>query len=147
MPIQPQFKATRVWFGIVLSAATLSIALARPVFHAQMIEQFHLTKSVVSIGAGCQYCHSGPNGGLGMNPFGIALDRRLPDEPEVEDVAKALYLQLLARKDSDLDGIDDVLEVVAGTLPGNEKSKPKVSTTSLENTLKKIGGINRFKPH
>jgi hypothetical protein len=111
-----------------------------------MIEQFRLTKSAVSINAGCQYCHSRPEGGLGMNPFGIALDRRLPDEPGVEDVTKALYVQLQARKDSDLDGYDDVLEVVAGTLPGNEKSKPKISVESLENVLKKVGGINRFKP-
>jgi hypothetical protein len=146
MRVQFKIKATRVLLGIVLGSATLSVAVARPVFHAQMIEQFHLLKSVVSIGAGCQYCHSGPNGGLGMNPFGIALDRRLPDEALVNDVAKALYEQLLARKDSDLDGYDDVLEVVAGTLPGNEKSKPKVSAESLENVLNKVGGMNRFKP-
>jgi hypothetical protein len=146
MRIQPKFKATRVLLGIVLSTATLSIALARPVYHAKMIEQFRLTKSTISIDAGCQYCHSNPNGGLGMNPFGIALDRRLPDEAEVEDVAKALYAQLQARKDSDLDGYDDVLEVVAGTLPGDEKSKPKVAVASLEDSLKKVGGINRFKP-
>jgi hypothetical protein len=145
MQIRLNTKPTRVLF-MVLSAASLSIGLARPVYHAQMIEQFHLVKSAVSIGAGCQYCHSNPNGGLGMNPFGIALDRRLPDEAEVNDVAKALYEQLLARKDSDLDGYDDVLEVVAGTLPGNEKSKPKVGAESLENVLKKVGGINRFKP-
>jgi hypothetical protein len=146
MRVQFNIKVARGLLGIVLSSATLSVAVARPVFHAQMIEQFRLTKSVVSLNAGCQYCHSNPNGGLGMNPFGIALDRRLPDEADVNNVAKALYEQLFARKDSDLDGYDDVLEVVAGTLPGNEKSKPKVSLTSLEDTLKKVGGIDRFKP-
>ncbi len=146
MHIQLKTKTARILFGIILSTATLSITLARPVYHAQVLEQFHLTKSVVSIGAGCQYCHSNPNGGLGMNPFGIALDRRLPDEPEVEDVAKGLYLQLQARKDSDLDGYDDVLEVVAGTLPGNEKSKPASRPASLEIVLKGLGGVSRFSP-
>jgi hypothetical protein len=136
---------TRVILSLTIIATT-SFALARPVFHQKMIEQFHLEKSLTSINAGCQYCHSRPEGGLGMNPFGIALDRRLPNDPELEDVAKALYAQLQARQDTDKDGFDDVLEVVAGTLPGNEKSKPPQSSASLEIVLKGIGGINRFRP-
>ena len=131
---------------LTVSGIGVSISLARPAYHTQMLEQLHLQKSSTSINAGCQYCHARPQGGIGMNPFGIALDRRVPEEAELADVAKALSEQLKARQDSDRDGMDDVLEVVAGTLPGDAKSKPEKSVTALEASLKSVGGVDHFKP-
>jgi hypothetical protein len=131
---------------LIASVIGVSVSLARPAYHGQMLEQFHLQKSTTSINAGCQYCHARPQGGIGMNPFGIALDRRVPEDAELADIAKALYEQLKARQDSDKDGIDDLLEVVAGTLPGDEKSKPSKSARSLETVLKSVGGVDHFKP-
>ena len=49
-------------------------------------------------------------------------------------------------KDSDGDGFIDVLEVFAGTLPGDASSRPLVTPQFLMQSLEKAGGLEIYKP-
>lgn len=39
----------------------------------------------------------------------------------------------------------DALEVIAETMPGDEKSEPTPTVAALEEELKKLGGVDAFK--
>jgi hypothetical protein len=137
-------KATHLVFGtLAMLAAATTPGSARSEFLPVLIEQLHLSATGASR-VGCQYCHVSQFGGAPWNKFGTAVRANYNGEAK-RDISKALYLTLKADKDSDGDGVNDVLEVVAKTMPGDEKSKPTQTKAALEAELKKLGGVDYFK--
>ncbi len=129
----------------ILGAVAVPLASARGGYRVQAIAQFKLPADQAGKPSiTCQYCHQNPQGGASWNAFGENVRTQFFGEAN-KNIADALFLALKARKDSDGDGYDDVLEVVAFTQPGNKDSKPSVSKDTLEAELKAWGGVNRYK--
>ena len=119
------------------------ISSARSTYRPIALKQFKLEKNAAAQKVGCQFCHVNAFGGAGWNGFGTALKTQLSSS---SGVPQALFDLLKQNKDSDSDKVSDVLEVVAGTLPGDAKSKPTAKVADLQAKLKKMGGVNAFKP-
>ena len=126
----------------VLGLLIASVASARPAYRTAAIAQFMLvadngnTRTV-----GCTYCHVNANGGAPWNAFGTDVRANFKG-----NIGDALYETLKAMKDADGDGYADVLEVFAGTLPGDKESKPLVTPEALMANLTKAGGVDMYKP-
>jgi hypothetical protein len=120
--------------------ATLTPTSARNAYRLQAIQQYKLSATT-----GCVYCHINPSGGANWNNFGKSLDVLYVGDAK-RDISQALYLILKANKDSDGDSFSDTLEVVAKTNPGDAASKPTKTVAALEAELKKLGGVDAFKP-
>ena len=118
------------------------ISSARSTYRPIALKQYKLEKNAAAQKAGCQFCHVNAFGGAGWNGFGTALKTQLSSS---SGVPQALFDLLKQNKDSDGDKVSDVLEVVAGTLPGDAKSKPTAKVADLQAKLKKMGGVNAFK--
>lgn len=130
-------------FILALAVAGTQISSARSTYRPIALKQFKLEKNAAAQKAGCQFCHVNAFGGAGWNGFGQALKDQLASS---SGVPQALFDLLKKNADSDKDGFKDVLEVVAGTLPGDATSKPSVKAKDLEAKLKKMGGVSAFKP-
>jgi len=133
----------KIWMSIVLMGSLVaSVAVARPPYRLQAITQFHLVADNNNVRTvGCIYCHVSPNGGAPWNPFGENVRANFKG-----NISQALYDALKANKDSDGDGYTDVLEVFAGTLPGDPNSKHLVDPACLQQSLAKAGGVDLYKP-
>lgn len=136
----------------LLGALTLLLAWpgvgALPVYHGLAIDQLRL--GVAARRAGCAYCHQAETEAL--NPFGkavLAAGRSGAGGVPLSEqaVAGALYAVLRADRDADDDGYADVLEVLAGTLPGDRRSRPNASPAALRAKLKRLGGVDRYRPN
>jgi hypothetical protein len=140
-------KAVHVLLGgLVVTAVCVPFASARPAYRTQAIEQLKLAdKDGKADSVSCAYCHQAASGGRNWNKWGDAIKAQLAGDAK-GNIGDALYLALKADKDSDGDGFTDVLEVVAKTLPGDEKSKPDKSKEDLAKMLKDMGGVDAFKP-
>jgi hypothetical protein len=134
-----------VALGSFLTALVFSVAGARSSYGNLTLNQYKLEKDPAMTKAGCKFCHSTAFGGGTWNKFGIALKTQWEGAAN-KKIQDALYLVLKENQDSDSDGYSDALEVVAKTLPGDAKSKPSATVTDLEAQLKKLGGVEAFKP-
>ena len=132
-------------FLSVLATLAYSVAGARSSYSTLAFSQYQLEKDATVTKAGCKFCHSTAFGGESWNKFGTALKTQWEGAAN-RKIQDALYLVLKENKDSDGDGYSDALEIVAKTLPGDAKSKPSATVTDLEVQLKKLGGIEAFKP-
>jgi hypothetical protein len=130
-------------FVLAVAVAGTQISSARSTYRPIALKQLKLEKNAAAQKVGCQLCHLQAFGGAGWNGFGQALKTQLATSGSVN---QALFDLLKKNTDSDKDGFKDVLEVVAGTLPGDVKSKPTAKATDLEAKLKTMGGVNAFKP-
>jgi hypothetical protein len=130
-------------FVLAVAIVGTTISSARSTYRPITLKQFKLEKNAAANKAGCQLCHLQAFGGAGWNGFGQALKGQMATSSGVN---QALFDLLKKNADSDKDGFKDVLEVVAGTLPGDAKSKPTAKATDLEAKLKKMGGVSAFKP-
>ena len=128
---------------LALIVVGTQISSARSTYRPIALKQFKLEKNAAAQKVGCQFCHVNAFGGAGWNGFGTALKTQLSSS---SGVPQALFDLLKQNKDSDGDKVSDVLEVVAGTLPGDAKSKPTAKVADLQAKLKKMGGVNAFKP-
>jgi hypothetical protein len=128
---------------VALTVAGTQISSARSTYRPIALKQLKLEKNAAAQKAGCQLCHTAPFGGAGWNGFGQALKEQMATSSGVN---QALFDLLKQNKDTDKDGFKDVLEVVAGTLPGDAASKPATKAKDLEVKLKKLGGVSVFKP-
>ena len=128
---------------LALIVVGTQISSARSTYRPIALKQFKLEKNAAAQKVGCQFCHVNAFGGAGWNGFGTALKTQLSSS---SGVPQALFDLLKQNKDSDSDKVSDVLEVVAGTLPGDAKSKPTAKVADLQAKLKKMGGVNAFKP-
>ncbi len=118
------------------------VAVARPSYRLQAINQFNLVADSGGVRVvTCQYCHLSPNGGASWNAFGDRVRSSFKGS-----IGEALYQALVALVDSDGDGYADILEVFAGTLPGDPNSRPLVTAQFLMKSLEKAGGVDIYKP-
>jgi mono/diheme cytochrome c family protein len=124
----------------LVAVATLTPTSAKNAYRLQAIQQYKLPATT-----GCVYCHISTSGGANWNNFGKSLDALYVGDAK-RDISQALYLILKANKDSDGDTFSDTLEVVAKTNPGDAASKPTKTIAVLEAELKKLGGVDAFKP-
>jgi hypothetical protein len=131
--------------GVGLYVCIFSFAAARSAYGSLLSSQYKLEKDPITKKAGCQFCHSTAFGGRSWNKFGDSIRTQF-DGAASRKIQDALYLVLKENKDSDNDGYGDALEVVAKTLPGDAKSKPSAPVADIEEQLKKLGGIDVFKP-
>ncbi len=129
----------------ILTTLAYSLAGARSSYSTLAFSQYLLEKDVSITKSSCKFCHSNAFGGGTWNKFGAALKTQW-DGAANRKIQDALYLVLKENKDSDADGYSDALEVVAKTLPGDAKSKPSATVVELEVQLKKLGGVEAFKP-
>jgi hypothetical protein len=129
-----------------LTTIAFSGAGARSSYGNLTLNQYKLEKDPTITKAGCKFCHSTAFGGGAWNKFGIALKAQWDGVAE-RKIQDALFLVLKENKDSDADGYSDALEIVAKTLPGDAKSKPSATVADLEAQLKKLGGVEAFKPN
>jgi hypothetical protein len=130
-------------FVLALAVVGAQISSARSTYRPIALKQLKLEKNAAAQKVGCQFCHVNAFGGAGWNGFGQTLKEQLSTSGSVN---QALFDLLKKNKDADKDGFNDVLEVVAGTLPGDAKSKPTTKAKDLEAKLKKMGGVSAFKP-
>jgi hypothetical protein len=138
-------KALHILAVSVLIAALSPLAGARSTYLAEAKVLLKLDKDPTITAAGCKYCHIQTFGGAGWNTFGTGMRDQYLGAAK-SNSKQAMYLQLKANKDSDSDGYSDVLEIVAKTLPGDAKSKPSKKVVDLQKDLKKLGGVDAFKP-
>jgi hypothetical protein len=110
-----------------------------------MYEQFDLWQARDVQKAQCAYCHTSQEVVQTVNPFGATVQSKFKGDAK-QNFGQALYLAVKSDIDSDKDGFKDVLEIIAGTFPGDAKSKPKQSKIELEAALKKRGGLESFQP-
>lgn len=130
------------FFMLALAAGLLPMVEARGPYRLQAIAQFNLVADNGEVRTiTCQYCHISPNGGAPWNAFGNQIRANFKGS-----IGEALYETLKAMQDSDGDGYIDVLEVFAGTLPGDAGSKPLVTAQFLLRNLEKAGGLDIYKP-
>ncbi len=133
-----------VLFSILVTLA-YSLAGARSSYGSLAFSQYQFEKDATVTKSGCKFCHSTAFGGESWNKFGTALKIQWEGAAN-RKIQDALYLVLKENKDSDSDGYSDALEIVAKTLPGDAKSKPSAAVVDLEAQLKKLGGVEVFKP-
>lgn len=127
---------------LILAVALIPFVQARGPYRLQVITQFNLVADRGDVRTvTCQYCHVSANGGAPWNAFGNEVRANFKGS-----IGDALYEALKAMKDSDGDGYADVLEVFAGTLPGDASSKPLVTPQFLMQSLEKAGGVDIYKP-
>ncbi len=131
-------------FTVAVVLVGLPFAGARSDYFLVVGEQLKLKSDKTFNTAGCQYCHQSKFGGAPWNKFGDGVREAFFGDAR-RDISEALYLVLKAGKDSDGDGVKDVLEVIAKTLPGDAKSKPTKPVATLEAELKAMGGVEVFK--
>jgi hypothetical protein len=131
------------WIVVLLALGGYGISQLSSVsafgsYRDQVVRQFKFVNNKVS----CAFCHSSPSGGDARNLFGQLVESKLGSG----DIGKALFEAISAKKDSDGDGYNDMLEVFAGTFPGNKDSSPIVTAAALEAAFTKAGGLDQYKP-
>jgi hypothetical protein len=129
----------------ILATLAFSVAGARSSYSTLAFSQYQFEKNTLVTKSGCKFCHSTAFGGESWNKFGIALKTQWEGAAN-KKIQEALFLVLKENLDSDGDGFSDALEIVAKTLPGDAKSKPSAAVLDLEAQLKKLGGVEAFKP-
>lgn len=110
---------------ISLVAAVVAVALlasvvawAFPPF-LKVFTDTYKVKATSALGkASCATCHPAKNKTDKLNPYGAALKKNLVGGK----VTKA-SLAKVEKLDSDKDGVSNIKEIKAGTLPGDPKSK------------------------
>jgi hypothetical protein len=131
------------WIVVLLALGGYGISQLSSVsafgsYRDQVVKQFKFVNNKVS----CAFCHSSPGGGDARNPFGQLVESKLGSG----DISKALFEAISEKKDSDGDGYTDMLEVFAGTFPGNKDSNPIITVAALEAAFTKAGGVDQYKP-
>jgi hypothetical protein len=131
--------------GLILGLGISASVSARSGFDPVMYKQLKLKDRVGTVleKSSCQLCHMNARGGAPWNPFGLAIGkfraRRLP-------IDQAVFEALKLDADGDKDGFSDVLEVFAGTMPGDVNSKPTETLEVLKTKFDAAGGVTLYAP-
>lgn len=146
-------KALRL--GPIVALLTIAtVAFAGPLFKNTLVSAYkipagsQLDKALKSMSTSCAVCHSSlPN----LNKYGADIKAQLracnngKDVP-YDKVTGAMFkeaLQKIEAKDSDGDGVNNVDEVKAGTLPGDPKSKPADTPKPADQPAKPADAPNK----
>jgi hypothetical protein len=130
--------------ALVGALALTPLVSARGAYLRQALPQLHVAEVVTFQKAGCTLCHVKTTGGNPWNPFGESVKANFFGAAN-KNIAEALYLTMLANKDSDGDGYGDALEIIAHTLPGDAASKPTDRVDTLAAEYKAWGGAKYFR--
>jgi hypothetical protein len=130
--------------AVVAALAATPLVLARPAYFRQALPLFHLAEVADFQKGGCTLCHVKTTGGNPWNPFGESVKANFFGAAN-KNIAEAIYLTMLANKDSDGDGYGDALEIIAHTFPGNPASKPSTPVDTLAAEYKAWGGAKYFR--
>lgn len=110
-----QIRTAALALAIVLVSAA---AWAFPPFLKTFTATYKVKPESALANASCATCHTSKENPKGLNPYGKDLQKVLQDGK----VTKA-SLAKVEKLDSDKDGVSNIQEIKAGTLPGNPKSK------------------------
>jgi hypothetical protein len=98
---------------------TYGLASAKP-DQGNAFKALYAPKEDSALGkAGCLVCHAEMKDLKKLNPYGADLKKQLE---KTQDITAAL--KAIEGLDSDKDGVKNIDEIKAGTLPGDPKSKP-----------------------
>lgn len=103
--------------GVVAAVVLLAVAALALPNDGTLFKQTYNPKDGTALGnAGCLVCHASMPPGKNMNPYGKDyLDKK---------TRNAAALKAIESVDSDKDGATNIVEIRAGTLPGDPASKP-----------------------
>ena len=104
-------------------ALTAGAALAHPAFVGTFNQKYPPVPGSAIAKSPCAICHVGMTPKL--NPYGIDLQKALRAAKTKK--LTAAQLTKVENLDSDKDGVKNIVEIKAGTLPGDPKSKPAKS--------------------
>ncbi len=108
-------RRLRTAFVVVIAVLLIcSVALATAQWF-KLFNQTYKPKAGTALAkAGCKICHTKPSDGP-LNPYGAELKGK---------AISAASLKSIEKLDADKDGVNNITEIKAGTLPGDPKSKP-----------------------
>lgn len=110
-------KAGRIFAGLIICVSLAGGAALATGAWQNLFNKHYKPKSGSAIAdARCALCHKHKNGSGGLNSYGKLLKKK-----KIE----ASSLKAVEGKDPDKDGFTNIVEIKAGTLPGNAASKPK----------------------
>ena len=111
-----------VWVGLTLLVVVgvATWAVAKPA-DMMSFKQVYAPKEGSALGnANCLTCHTKmPPSKTELNPYGTDGQKAAAGKPMDEKI-----LRSIEKLDSDKDGVSNIDEIKAGTLPGDPKSKP-----------------------
>lgn len=101
--------------GLVLTGvATLALVVMADPAHLQMFRRIEKPPPGSQLDkARCLTCHVKPGGGKQLNPYGVDFRGNGASEESLRKIRPL---------DSDSDGVTNMSEIAAGTLPGDPKS-------------------------
>lgn len=110
-------KSIRIIIAVVLAVAVFAgAAFATAVWFKTFNNTYKPKAGTALAKAKCGICHTSPSGKGGLlNSYGTSLKGKKID---------AASLKAVEKQDSDKDGVSNISEIKAGTLPGDNKSKP-----------------------
>lgn len=110
-------KSIKVLVAVVLALLLFaSVAMATAAWMKTFKDTYKPKSGTELSKAGCAICHVEKNGKGGLNTYGKQLDGKKNDKESYKSIEKL---------DADKDGVKNIDEIKAGTLPGDAKSKPK----------------------
>ncbi len=135
--------AVRAFFVLTMVMG-FGVSTARPNFLgvAAKLLRFDERPTTPLAQANCQLCHLKPEGGSPWNSFGLAVGQQRAKKLPIE---RALYAAIALDEDADKDGYSDVLEIFAGTLPGDPLSKPNEASQALSARFEQAGGLMLYR--
>lgn len=112
-----------VWVGLVLLVVVglATWAVAKPADMGTFNQVYSPKEGSALASASCLTCHSKmPPSKTELNPYGKDVQKAAAGKP-----IDAKILSSIEKLDSDKDGVSNINEIKAGTLPGDPNSKPK----------------------
>lgn len=106
----------RIIFLVVLVVALCTGASATLTWVKTFNDLYNPKPNSAITKAKCALCHTTPAGTDGLNCYGKMLEKA-----KVEPSS----LKAIERKDADKDGVSNIVEIKAGTLPADPKSRPR----------------------
>ena len=111
-------KFTRILQALVFTGIA-TVAMSYPAFKKEFENTYPLKKNGTIMAASCGLCHVGKTKKL--NPYG--LDIKAAMKRENTKKLTGSVLKKVEGMDSDKDGVANLTEIQADTLPGDPKSK------------------------
>ncbi len=102
-----------------ISLFAYGLAFARPDYLNAFKTLYAPKEGSALAKAGCLTCHVEMKDLKKLNPYGADLKKQLEKTKDITAALKAIE-----PLDSDKDGVKNIDEIKAGTLPGDPKSKP-----------------------
>jgi len=127
--------------GMFLISFTL-IAWAYPTYLSIFKTTYDIKAGSTLTKAGCTVCHVSKAGGPKFNPYGTDVRKQLTDA-NTKQLTKEM-LQKIEEVDSDNDGVFNIDEIKADTLPGDPNSAPAKVTRLHINAMTPAPSLDKL---